>query len=67
MLICRETKSDYMQLTFEKVQRALRVSRCWSSNILLADEQSDRPQNFVGMVQQDGEFPGVQSARSQGI
>lgn len=26
-LICRETKADYLQLTFDKVQRALRVSK----------------------------------------
>jgi len=47
-LVCRETKSDTLELNFDKVLRALRVRKINLSNsyLNLANKQSDFPQDF---------------------
>ena len=54
-LVCRENKSDYMHLTFEKVQRALRVSAPQANQT--AGQPRDGPQNPAGVVQENGKAP----------
>jgi hypothetical protein len=54
LLVCRETKSDFLELNFDKIQKALRVR---TRLIVLVDEQNDRYEDVPSLVLENEASP----------
>jgi len=61
LLVARETKSEFLELNYEKIQKALRVRI--RSSIVLAYEQSDSYEDVLVLVFEDEALPCVSIER----
>lgn len=55
LLVCRETKSEFLEFNFDKIQKTLRVR----TPLLMAVvyEQNDRYEGFAGLVLENEALP----------